>query len=138
MKIQITIGLSEELKSFISEILGKETTDRKQAPAALKAVPKEEDETGPLGNAEETTPVVKKKKKKIIAAEPETKEDEKPDLLGGAKKPTTTDDVRAKLQPIVDSGGFHKVQTALKNLGAESLLVLDASKYDELLKSVLG
>lgn len=133
MKIQITIGLSEELKEFISEILGKEAGVRK--PAALKAVPKEE----PAGEETETTPVVKKKKKIVDpAAGAETQDETKPDLLGGAKKATTIDDVRATLQPIVDGGGFSKVQKALKELGAESLLTLDASKYDDLIKKVMG
>lgn len=132
MKISVTIGLSQELKDFISELMGKEVS-----PAKLINL-KSQVAAAETGAAIET-PVKKKK----------VKEDnplDMTDLLGDTtpkeekKKATTIEDVRAKLKPVMDSGkeGFAKVQTGLKAVGAESLVKLSADKYDDLIKAVLG
>lgn len=135
MKIQVTIGFSAELKEFLSELI----TGSVPAGNKLKAVPLEIE-----GTSEETKtdkPGPGRKKKTVTTDEGSI---DMGDLLGenkpAAKKATTIEDVRSKLNPIINSGkdGFNKVQQALKSIGVDSLLKCPPEKFDDLIKAVLG
>ena len=84
----------------------------------------------------------KPKKKKPAKKKAETVEESTPvaTVVEEPEAPTqptlTIDDVRQRLQPVVQQHGPASVQAALKAFGAETLSSLDNGKYVELLKAV--
>lgn len=116
MEINIQIGITEDAKTFIKEILGIKSVSIEQRLG--KYVPKKEEEIFP-----EPEPVIFPEPEPVV----------EPIKNGKAKKNAapapTIEDVRAVMAPLQAAGKRAQLKSILTDLGAENVPSLPQEKY---------